>query len=147
MILTDKDFNDGLISHLADIERVCFTDPWSENNIRSAGQSAGALIAISDKDNSGYLLARCAADECELYRIAVLPEYRRKGCGSRLIDELKAECLSRGITKIFLEVRSDNLSAIRLYESKGFILLAVRKGYYTSPSGDALIYKLGLDGQ
>lgn len=147
MILTDKDFNDGLILQLANIEKACFIDPWSENNIRSAGQSTGAVVAKSDNDNSGYLLARCAADECELYRIAVLPEYRRKGYGSKLIDELIKECLSRGVAKIFLEVRSDNVSAIRLYESKGFVLLAVRKGYYISPSGDALIYKLELDGQ
>ena len=88
----------------------------------------------------GYAFGTVIIDEGELYRIAVSPENRGKGIGERLLHEFVEECHERGTVKLFLEVRSKNVPARRLYEKTGFKEISVRKGYYGDD--DAVIYSL-----
>ena len=52
--------------------------------------------------------------------IGVLPTYRGKGVGKRLLEACIAKAWARGLTRIDLESRMDNVNAIRLYERAGF---------------------------
>lgn len=125
------------------MESRCFDDAWSESAISELFALDGVIAAAEcDGDGvCGVLIARCAADECELYRIAVLPERRGGGCGKSLMSYLLEECSLRGIKRIFLEVRRSNIPAISLYERFGFVQTAIRKNYYRSPCEDAVIYE------
>jgi ribosomal protein S18 acetylase RimI-like enzyme len=58
--------------------------------------------------------------------MGVLPEYRGKGLGPRLLRACIAAAVERGITRIELDVRVDNHRAIRLYEQQGFRREALR---------------------
>jgi RimJ/RimL family protein N-acetyltransferase len=51
----------------------------------------------------------------------VVPEYRGRGIGARLLDQTLKQALATGFVRIELSVRADNLRAIRLYEKLGFI--------------------------
>jgi ribosomal-protein-alanine acetyltransferase len=87
----------------------------------------------------GFLVARGGGPEWELENIAVLPGFRRQGIGRALLSALLDEARALQAERILLEVRASNRPAIRLYNSKGFQLLARRGGYYRNPDEDALV--------
>ena len=82
-------------------------------------------------------------DEGEITNVAVCAEERGQGIGGLLLDELLRIGEQKGITKIVLEVRVSNDSAIRLYERKGFQNVGVRKGLYEFPEEDGFIMIYG----
>lgn len=53
--------------------------------------------------------------------MGILPEYRGMKIGTRLISETIADAISKGITRIDLEVFSSNTRAIALYHRMGFV--------------------------
>jgi ribosomal protein S18 acetylase RimI-like enzyme len=57
----------------------------------------------------------------ELYTLAVLPECRGAGIGSRLLDLVDAELVARGVTDLTVAVMSANEAAIRLYRRRGLV--------------------------
>lgn len=127
--------------NIAEAEKECFEDAWSVGSVSSLMSSDTAVI-ITENDGDtllGYALGAISADECELYRIAVLRQYRRTGLGQKLLAEFIGQARKKA-AKIFLEVRADNKAAISLYEKNGFLRIAVRKMYYGDT--DALIYEL-----
>jgi ribosomal protein S18 acetylase RimI-like enzyme len=56
----------------------------------------------------------------ELESISVLPEYRRAGVGSRLIEEVNREFERLGIQDVIIGLLPGNDGALRLYERHGY---------------------------
>ena len=81
----------------------------------------------------------------ELLRLGVDPAWRRAGIGGELVARGLALGLDRGFTACFLEVRTDNSPARRLYERLGFALAGERRRYYGDGT-DAAIYRRTLRG-
>ncbi|MDR1755123.1 MAG: ribosomal protein S18-alanine N-acetyltransferase [Eubacterium sp.] len=129
---------------LKSLEDICFKEPWSLGMLVSSFEDEHSVIITHDTEGEivGYVIGRCMADECELYRICVLPEFRKQGIGTLLIREFIEKCKNLFVKKIFLEVASRNLKAISLYESCGFKRTAMRKGYYRDD--DAVVYSLKM---
>lgn len=129
---------EGDAAFLAQAEARIFSDAWSESAVRShlAGGFTKTLTARLDGRAVGYLLGSLIPPEGEVYRIAVLPEYRRLGVAEALLSAFLA------MTPVcFLEVRLSNAPARALYEKHGFRLIDRRKRYYKDPPEDACIYK------
>lgn len=55
-----------------------------------------------------------------IYEIVILPEYRTKGYGRKIIEEATRWASKRKLTSIELNVLSNNYSAKAFYESNGF---------------------------
>lgn len=125
---------------LSMLEKECFSDPWSLTSLENQLASPRTVYIICEEEGEpvGYVLGTVVCGEAELYRIAVLDRFRRRGIGDRLMAEFLEECLARNTEKVFLEVRSRNFSAISLYEKTGFERISVRKGYYGDD--DAVIF-------
>ncbi|MEO0907374.1 MAG: GNAT family N-acetyltransferase [Pseudomonadota bacterium] len=83
---------------------------------------------------AGFVLSRHGADEEELLLIAVAPEYRRAGIGETLIEYMVAAAKTRGVTRVFLEMRRGN-PAIHLYRKVGFEPVGERPQYYRMADG------------
>ncbi len=134
------------IEIIADLEQKCFPNEfWSFQAVKSTLERADALYGIEYAENTaaGYYLSAAAFEQCELYRIAVLPMYRNKGIGSRLMENFLTEIKNKPeIKSVFLEVRSKNTPAVALYKKYGFKQIALRKNYYKDD--DALIFKLDI---
>ena len=145
MILTDKNYDRNLIiQSVTETEAACFSDPWTPralDNLLSASGSVFACSADNDGNITGYVCGQIAADECELYRIAISDKYRGKGYAKELMEYFISECRRNNVRGIFLEVRSSNVPARTLYEKYGFQNIATRKNYYRNPTEDAIIYK------
>jgi len=129
-------------AEVAELERLCFGDPWPESALRGILANPAVRVWLLDDPSGcplGYLLFQEAGTEAEILRIGTLPEQRRRGVGLRLLRVFQAWCRQRGVGRVFLEVREDNHAALRLYERSGFTLAGRRIGYYAHPPGDALV--------
>ena len=135
-------------TRLAELERICFSDPWSPAGIREMVSATHtiALVALIKSSIVGYAIARWAADSGEILNLAVDPEHRREGIAARLIDGLLEGLEGRKVREVYLEVRESNAAARTLYQGRGFTVAGMRRAYYRYPTEDALVLRLPLDG-
>lgn len=78
------------------------------------------LVAESDRDIAGYLLAERQGDIAYIGRIAVAPQHQRQGIGTRLMVEALARLRDAGLKAVHLNTQEDNTPARALYEGLGF---------------------------
>ena len=133
--------NESHVVQVAALEKLCFSDPWSEASITSELENPLSLWLIAEEDGAvcGYVGSQTVLDETDMMNIAVHPDCRRKGIAAALIAELVSRLKARGSRILRLEVRESNLPAIALYKAMGFTQLGLRKNYYRNPKENALI--------
>ncbi len=117
------------------IERDWAPKPWSVDTFRNelgipfsralVAHDAGAPGVVG-----GYLVRWLVAGEVHLLSLAVERHRRRHGIGSFLLDVLLAEARAESADLVTLEVEASNVSALRLYESRGFARARTRRNYY-----------------
>ncbi|MBP5288703.1 MAG: ribosomal protein S18-alanine N-acetyltransferase [Clostridia bacterium] len=130
---------------LAELERLCFSTPWSELSFADFARHGGMILtAVENGGISGYVTLLFAADEGEIANLATDPGARRKGIASRLLTAAEEQAVSRGGKALFLEVRASNQKAISLYEKNGYQAVGRRKNFYQFPTEDALLYRKDL---
>lgn len=129
-------------AELAELDKVCFSVPWSEKSFGDEAENALAKYYVA-KDNGkivGYGGIWLVADEGQITNIAVLPDMRRCGVASKLLEKLLDEAKDMPVV---LEVRKSNAAAISLYEKYGFLQIGERKNFYHSPVENAIIMMRG----
>lgn len=133
---------------VAEIEKACFSKPWSEATLASEMKSpySDFFGAFCEGELAGYIGGRTVAEETEIFNIAVSQKFRRRGIGKTLLERFIEAVREKGTQQIFLEVRASNLGAISLYESAGFVFCGIRKDYYDSPKENAILMRLAFDG-
>jgi ribosomal-protein-alanine N-acetyltransferase len=133
------------------LEQKAYAFPWTRGNFvdsLAAGywtllriDGAGALL--------GYAVAMAGVDEMHLLNLTVAPAHQGRGHAGALLDRLQAHALAQDLRSIWLEVRTGNARAQRLYERRGFVRVGARPGYYPAPAGqreDAVVMSLALRG-
>jgi ribosomal-protein-alanine N-acetyltransferase len=80
----------------------------------------------------------------DVHNIAVHVDFRRRGIARLLLTRLLLAAQHQDCTRVTLEVRKSNSQAQRLYESFGFVISGLRKGYYSDDGEDALAMTLEL---
>ena len=133
--------NESHVKQVAELEKICFSDPWSENSVASELNNPLSVWLVAEENGivCGYVGSQTVLDETDMMNIAVHPDFRRKGIAAALIAELVRLLKERGSRILRLEVRESNAPAIALYESLGFAQLGLRKNYYRNPKENALI--------
>ncbi|MCL2634467.1 MAG: ribosomal protein S18-alanine N-acetyltransferase [Oscillospiraceae bacterium] len=134
-----------VINAIRTIEAACFDVPWSLTAI-IAGTSNPDAIFLSEEiegETVGFLLGTSLSGDYEILRIAVLPEFQRAGVAYKLMTAFIEKCRETDDTgSIYLEVRSSNTAAIKLYEKCSFVKRGFRERYYGDD--DAIIMRLEL---
>ena len=135
--------NDSHVSQVAQLEKLCFADPWSEKSIASelTNPLSYWLVAVEVDTVAGYIGSQSVMGESDMMNVAVAPEHRRRGVGEALVSALAEVLKEQGNESLALEVRASNMPAIALYEKLGFAQVGRRPGYYRNPREDALILK------
>ncbi|MBR1553214.1 MAG: ribosomal protein S18-alanine N-acetyltransferase [Schwartzia sp.] len=123
------------------VEKASFAVPWSRKSFweEAANERTFYLLALDDEKVIGYAGTWILDDEAQITNVAVAPEYRRKKVGAGLMEHLIEEAKKRGATRMTLEVRPSNASAIALYERFGFKDYGRRPHYYLDNGEDAMI--------
>lgn len=121
------------------IDRVCFPKHYFPKSfIRSLLEhpSSVGLVAMCSGRIVGFTIGVVEGKGMgRIYTLDVLPEFRRRGIGSLLLEKLEEEFARRGVVKCRLEVMDGNVPAIRLYSKMGYRKVGVIKDYYGDSDG------------
>jgi [ribosomal protein S18]-alanine N-acetyltransferase len=131
------------IDDILRIEAISFTRPWTREMYLSELEHREVAHFYIARDAVGEAIGFCSCwivlDEVHINNLAVLPELRRGGVASALLERVLADGEAKGARRATLEVRRSNDAALKLYEKFGFAVAAVRRDYYTHPDEDALV--------
>jgi [ribosomal protein S18]-alanine N-acetyltransferase len=122
------------------IEKESYNRPWPIMEfIKELNENAYAryFVYLLNKKIIGFLGMWIIIDDAHITNIAISKKFRRKGYGSDLMDFAENYARESNAKKLILEVRVSNISAINLYEKKGFKFISVRKNYYSDNFEDA----------
>ena len=131
------------VLQIAELEKLCFNDPWSEKSIASElnNRLSCWLVALDGDSVVGYVGSQTVLGETDMMNIAVHPDYRKQGVATDLIQSLIDALSKQGSHSLMLEVRQTNEPAKNLYKSLGFETVGIRKNYYRNPRENALILR------
>ena len=119
------------VAPIAALEKLCFSDPWSENSIayELTSRLSYWLVAVENGEVVGYIGSQSVLGESDMMNVAVHPEHRRKGIAEALIAALSQGLMERGNVCLTLEVRASNAPAVALYDKLGFSQVGRRPNY------------------
>ena len=129
------------VPQVAAIERMCFSDPWSEESLATtaSGEYGCGMVGLVDGAVVAYACMVSVLDEGEIVNVATHPDHRRHGYAREVLSALLELAREQGIVTLTLEVRVSNHGAQALYRSLGFEDVGTRRDFYTHPREDAII--------
>ena len=123
------------LSAVLEIEKALFPiDAWTDAlflaELAEVSISRDVSVAILDSQLVGYASFRYVGKQGDVNTVAVASDQQGKGIGSALMDWLESQAVLRNVREIFLEVRSDNEAAIKMYATRGYERIDIRRNYY-----------------
>lgn len=140
------------LEEVMEIENLSFPRPWHKSQFKKeltnpiSFSFVGKILHNGNLKLISYIVFWLISDEVHILNIAVHPEYLRRGIATELMFFSMSNMREMEATDVFLEVRSSNVAANRLYKSLGFKDIGIRKGYYENGE-DAIVmhYELMSD--
>ena len=132
-MILELEFSMQTVFQLANIEKTCFgKDAWSINALIGEFNNRFSHLFACKIDDSivGYVCVRIMYEEAQICNVAVLPEHRRKGIATQLLDAVAAFAKEEGCERSELEVNVENLPAVELYRKCGYKEEGIRKNFY-----------------
>lgn len=124
------------------IERASFPQAWPLGAFERFLGQPGFVVAVADSRVVGYVVADTESGQGRpighIKDLAVRPEWRRRGIGSRLLERAISVLTARGADRVKLEVRATNEDARALYKRFGFEAHHVVSSYYADGE-DAIV--------
>ncbi|MGN1418744.1 MAG: ribosomal protein S18-alanine N-acetyltransferase [Acutalibacteraceae bacterium] len=129
------------VKEIAEIEKECFSAPWSEASLLSETENETAHFFTAKRCGEvlGYIGSHIVADECYIANVAVRKSARRNGVASSLVKKVCENAKENNCAFVSLEVRKSNTAAQALYKKHGFSVCGERKNFYTDPPEDGYI--------
>ena len=123
------------LARVLEIEVDLFpVDAWSEDlflgELAEVSISRDVSVATLDSEIVGYASFRYVGKQGDMNTVAVASNQQGKGIGTALMDWLESQAALRNVREIFLEVRSDNEAAIKMYDARGYERIDIRRNYY-----------------
>jgi ribosomal-protein-alanine N-acetyltransferase len=128
------------------VSEICRQSPqaaqWPEESYEET-HASGRIVLVAETESQicGFLVAQIVGDEAEILNMAVESAHRRKGVGGALLSAAICAAHGRNVRNIYLEVRESNSPAVSLYAQHGFEKTAQRRGYYSGPTENAVVMK------
>jgi len=147
-MITYRDANSFDIPVLVSLDNELFPySPWSAGQYREEISAPTRLFVVALDDASsviGYAgVFAPGGAEADILTVGVVPQHRGQGIARSLMARITQWAIDQGSIAMMLEVKTDNVEAISLYESLGYSKLNVRKDYFGSGL-DALVMRKEL---
>ncbi len=129
------------LTDVLEISTLSLKESWSLDSFsKELTNPLAKYIVAKNKDRIiGFAGIWIIVDEGHITNIAVHPDYRKNGIGSKLVNSLIENSKQWGCNALTLEVRASNIAAQRLYKKYGFEEEGIRKNYYNDNNEDAII--------
>jgi ribosomal-protein-alanine N-acetyltransferase len=128
-------------SAIAATEAAAASHPWREDQIIGSLQADSSLALV--QDTHAHVLISVAGPSADVLTVAVHPSHQRQGIARQLLTAVHGRLRDLGVLEVFLEVRTDNVPARRLYEHLQYLSVGERKRYYDDGC-DAVVMRLDL---
>ena len=138
---TLKDFE-----QIYEIEQACFVEPYTREQLMyefNENPLNKILVACDEDKIVGFVDYMITFNSATISQIAVLPNYRKKGLGSKLLEEMEKSFpkeIDDVVETITLEVRESNINAISFYKKNGYEDVVIKKHYYKN--GENAVYMI-----
>jgi len=105
---------------------------WHPTRIARALRSRDTCVLAAEVDDkfAGFAITEFGDTKAHLSLFAVQPAYQRRGIGLAMVEWIIESALTAGITRIDVEMRSNNFAARSFYEALGFVATGQVAGYY-----------------
>jgi ribosomal-protein-alanine N-acetyltransferase len=130
------------LDRLYEIEKECFgEEAFSRSQIANllGDYNSISLVAVENKKIVGFIIGVIRVERNALdghvLTIDVSPQYQQKGVGSKLLQGVEKIFLGKNVKECHLEVREDNIRALRLYRRNGYRAIGKLKNYYGKSDG------------
>ena len=124
------------LSEVVLIEQNSHFSPWSKKSFEESIRAKNMFKIFLEKERIiGYYIALITQDQCELLNITVIKNNQNLGIGNFILNHLISFCKAHNVANMFLEVRTSNFTAIKLYKKNGFNELGIRNNYYKTLNG------------
>lgn len=139
-----RDFSEVLA-----IEQACFEFPWAEKDFETCLRQRNCIGMVAEYEGRvvGFMIYEIPKNRIRLLNIATHPEFQRQGVAAQMIRKLVGKLSSQRRTKIVLEVRETNLSALIFFRSLGFLAVKILKNHYEEMNEDAYVLQYRLEQQ
>ena len=141
----------GDIERIIDIERSWHhLSHWSvDSYYRLINEDSFTQSYVAELDDQhgvtrivGFVIFHVTMDISEIYNIAVEAEHARSGIGRQLLSAAIDASREKYVSRVMLEVRKSNTSAINFYFGFKFRIAGERRNYYSNPLEDAYVMEL-----
>jgi len=148
-----RPFDPSDLNYICGIEQRSFPNPWSkfELTLSYLRNPRGFKVVEKKQKIVGYVIAEVVTQrnkkrrEGHLLNLAVDPEFRRRGVGTMMLEEITEHLQQENAAAIWLETRASNSAAINFYLKMGFQEKGRRRHYY--PNEDAVVMVKTLKGK
>ncbi|MCS7096641.1 MAG: ribosomal protein S18-alanine N-acetyltransferase [Candidatus Bathyarchaeota archaeon] len=142
MAISIEDVSLEFLERLYEIEKECFRkEAFTKQQIAKLLMSPNSvgLVAKVNGEIIGFIIGALHYDNDQLVghilTIDISEKYRRKGIGVKLLQEMEKIFAGKGVAKCRLEVREDNIAAIKLYSKLGYKKAGMLPYYYKDKHG------------
>ena len=84
----------------------------------------------TDSQTAGFIIARQTGRSAEIVTIDILPQFRKKGYGEKLLEYMENYLFKNKCRYIYLEVAENNKPAVMLYKKLGYTIADKIDAYY-----------------
>lgn len=131
------------------IDSRSFACAWTSHAFETELNNRAANYIVAKLDNCvlGYAGVWIVSEDAHITTLAVMPEYRSRHIGERLLIACIDVARRRKAKCVTLEVRVSNIVARHLYDKFGFEVTGERVNYYTDNGENALVMSLFISGE
>lgn len=136
------------VDRIYEIEELAYPFPWTRGLFVDCLNAGYALFGLQiGKDLVGYTILNWAVGEAHLLNLCIHPDWQYRGYGSLLLEYAINHVARHDNESIYLEVRTSNTRAAKLYKNRGFRVIGSRRSYYQAGEGreDAIVMRLPLN--
>ena len=128
--------SDDLPAILA-LETELHASPWTREHFEQEMEKPYSRLWVlsddeTDEQIAGYIVFWVLQDPWEILNVVVALPHRGLGFAKEMIRKVADQAIHEGIQTLVLDVRKGNTPAVSLYQSLGFTVRQIRKGYYTN---------------
>jgi len=144
-----RNFRAADFDRLWRIDQICFPPGIAYTQMDLSGfitrRKAITVVAEYGKDSQfagqivGFAVAQPIRNIGRILTLDILPEVRRFGLGTRLMEECESRLRANGCRKIYLETATNNEPAVHLYRKLGYGVERVLPLYYPTHALDAYL--------
>ena len=135
------------VDRIHQIEVLAYPFPWTRSLFDDCLRAGYALFGLQiGKDLAGYTVFSWAVGDAHLLNLCIHPDWQHRGYGSLLLEYAINHMARNDNEAIYLEVRTSNTRAAKLYKNRGFRVIGSRRSYYQAGDGreDAIVMRLAL---